>query len=344
MYSNFPLLLIVLILSGSDMLIAQKVPIELGKVNWLRDLKTSQIEAGRLSKPIIILFQEVPGCMTCQRYGEEVLSHPLIVEAIESLFVPLAIYNNKKGKDADVLALYKEPSWNNPVLRIVSAEGEPILPRYTGEYSPEAVASFLVDALKVMGIPVPSHLSLLREELSSHGDWSTATLGMFCFWVGEKVYGGIEGVVDTKAGFMQDREVVRIKYDPNTVSLEKLIETGSRADCADQIFLENDQEKRILGKISIDRIKQVGEFAPDDTPKYYLSRTHFASVPMSPIQRMKANHLIGSGRSPESVLSPFQNQMANYIISKPQMNWSNLIQCTDWKAEYFKLKSKIPAP
>ncbi len=337
---NFFLLVIIWVQSYSQ----TSNPIELGKVNWLRDFQASLIESQKQSKPILILFQEVPGCMTCQRYGDEVLSHPLIVEAIETLFVPLAIFNNKRGRDAKVLQMYQEPSWNNPVLRIVDAEGENILPRYAGEYSPGAVVSFLVDALRLLGTPVPQYLSLLREELSSRDHLSSATIGMFCFWTGEKVFGGIQGIVDTEAGFMQSREVVRVQYDPKQVSLEEIIEKGSSADCADEIFLEKDQQKLLQSKISINRVKQLGEFIPDKTPKYYLSRTHFASVPMSPIQRLKANYLLGSGRSPESVLSPLQNQMANYIATQPQIEWSSLIQCAEWHREYFKLKTKLLTP
>ena len=69
-------------------------PIELGKVDWLRDMDLAQKQAKEDNKPIFLLFQEVPGCSTCQRYGKQVLSHPLIVEAIETCFVPLAIHNN----------------------------------------------------------------------------------------------------------------------------------------------------------------------------------------------------------------------------------------------------------
>ena len=84
----------------------KKNPIELGQVNWLRDFDSAIKQAKNQDKPIFILFQEVPGCATCRNYGQNVLSHPLIVEAIESLFVPLAIYNNKRGKDAEVLRYY----------------------------------------------------------------------------------------------------------------------------------------------------------------------------------------------------------------------------------------------
>ena len=77
-------------------------PEELGAVNWQRNFEQSFAEAERIGKPVFILFQEVPGCSTCRNYGNNVLSHPLIVEAIETLFVPIVVYNNKGGKDAEM--------------------------------------------------------------------------------------------------------------------------------------------------------------------------------------------------------------------------------------------------
>ena len=62
-------------------------PEELGKVNWLRNIEEGIAQSATSKKPVFLLFQEVPGCSTCRNYGQNVLSHPLIVEAIESLFV-----------------------------------------------------------------------------------------------------------------------------------------------------------------------------------------------------------------------------------------------------------------
>ena len=70
-------------------------------------------------KALAVAAKEVPGCSTCRNYEHTVLSHPLMVEAIESLFVPLAIFNNKGGKYKKILGQYGEPSWNNPDVRIV---------------------------------------------------------------------------------------------------------------------------------------------------------------------------------------------------------------------------------
>ena len=38
---------------------------------------------------LLVVFQEIPGCSTCVNYGRDVLSHPLLVEAITAAVGPL---------------------------------------------------------------------------------------------------------------------------------------------------------------------------------------------------------------------------------------------------------------
>ena len=167
--SIFPFLAITPIFLMSAFFIPSKAtepqPKELGKVNWLRNMEKAQAQSVKEQKPILILFQEVPGCATCQRYGNGPLSHPLIVEAIETLFVPLAIYNNKGGDDRKVLDSFGEPSWNNPVVRIVNAEKEDIIPRLGGNYSPLGLVNSMLLALDASNRVSPRYLQLLGEEL-----------------------------------------------------------------------------------------------------------------------------------------------------------------------------------
>src|SRR6187401_3636489 len=103
-------------------LAAQNNPIELGDVQWLRSFDEAQAKSKKEGKPILILFQEIPGCETCKNYGSNVLTQPLIVEAIETEFIPLAIHNNKGGHDAEILRRFNEAAWNNPVVHIVDSE------------------------------------------------------------------------------------------------------------------------------------------------------------------------------------------------------------------------------
>jgi len=79
------------------------------------------------------------------------------MEAAKS-FVPVAIYNNAKGKDAQVLKQFKERSWNNPVVRFVTAEGKDLIPRKGGVYKREALLARMAEALKAAGKPVPPGL------------------------------------------------------------------------------------------------------------------------------------------------------------------------------------------
>ena len=123
-------------------------PIELGKVNWMRDYDKGVEEAEKANKPIFLLFQEVPGCGNCTKYGKDILSHPLIVEAIEDNFVPVAIYNNKGGEDKKVLKHFGEPSWNNPVVRFVNSAGANLSDRVANFRSTALLISAMEKAIK----------------------------------------------------------------------------------------------------------------------------------------------------------------------------------------------------
>ncbi|MBK7871223.1 MAG: thioredoxin family protein [Saprospiraceae bacterium] len=272
-------------------------PEELGKVQWLRNYDQALTLAKQKNKPVFILFQEVPGCATCRNYGHHVLSHPLIAEAIENEFIPLAVYNNKGGDDAKVLKLYNEPSWNNPVVRILDADGEDITSRISGNYSQLGVVKAMNE---VLGEKAPNYLNLLCEELTAEAAGAqTATFSMYCFWTGEGQLGQLDGVVATEPGFMNGREVVQVKFNSNIISFEKLVKTGSQVQCADQVFTNDNQQKtiaeKVLGKNSV---ADINNFRLDNDRKYYLSKTIYRYVPMTPMQATRANSLVGKGKSP----------------------------------------------
>ena len=75
----------------------------------------------------------------CVRYGRSTLSHPLLVEAAEDLFVPVAIFDHRA--DRAVPRRSGEPSWNDPVVRIVDPEGQDLAPRLAGDHRPAALSS-----------------------------------------------------------------------------------------------------------------------------------------------------------------------------------------------------------
>lgn len=140
---------------GSD-LAAQ--PVELGRVKWHTHMDKAVTIARQQQKPVLVLFQEVPGCSTASGYGRNVLSQPLLVESIEQHFVPLLVYNNRQGYHRQLLEAFGEPAWNNPVVRIIDADLAPLAPRLAGDYTPQGLARQMITAMENTQQPVPDAL------------------------------------------------------------------------------------------------------------------------------------------------------------------------------------------
>lgn len=285
-------------------------PVELGAVRWTRDLEAGKAEAAATGKPLLILFQEVPGCGNCTRYGAVTLRHPLIVEAIETFFVPVCIYNNEGGKDAEALRIFGEKAWNNPVVRIAGADCQDLVPRMADFRSSGELVRGMRAALTKTGQSVPHYLELLDEELAARESGTeTATFVMGCFWSGESALGALSGVVETTPGFQNSREVVRVVFDPKKTSraeLESAAKPKGISACA----------------------ANTG-FSADHEPKYYLSQTPWRFVPMTSLQACRANSLVGQGLSPEAVLSPRQIELGRRAHADPGGPWQNAIGAAD---------------
>ncbi len=286
-------------------------PTELGDVHWLRSMEEAQARSKAEKKPIFILFQEIPGCITCRTYGNEVLSHPLIVEAIETYFVPLAVYNNKQGADAEILRRYNEPAWNNPVVRIVDEKGNDLITRLNGNYSPYGLSDMMTDVLVKTNGKAPLYLQLLTDELAARQKGTTiATYTMYCFWAGEALFGAVNGVISTSAGYQEGKEAVKVEYDPGVISKSQLDKMAQQSTC-----------KTISG----------GSFRPDTTPKYYLSNSKYRGIPMTEIQKCRVNSALAEGQNVDVFLSP--SQMA-FLKVVPQHNYVSMSLKDGWAADH----------
>lgn len=263
-------------------------PGELGIVQWYRNYDEALTASKKENKPVLILFQEIPGCATCRNYGKDVLSNPLLADAIANEFIPLAIYNNKGGEDARILKKYKEPSWNNPVVRIVNNQGNDIVGRVSGNYSAKGLYAAMDVALRRELIEIPEYFLLLGEELSAVGSKKKEVYySMYCFWTGEKQLGAQKGVVNTEAGFMSGREVVKVTYNTDQVA-EGDLDTYAKA-----------HKMTPIPKSTSYRWAQNDE-------DYYLNHTDYKYVPLSELQRTKINSAVGNGKNGLEFLSPTQ--------------------------------------
>ncbi|MEO1652966.1 MAG: VPGUxxT family thioredoxin-like (seleno)protein, type 2, partial [Bacteroidota bacterium] len=292
-------------------------------------------------KPLLILFQEVPGCMNCQRFGKQVMSNPLIVDVIENEFVPLCVFNNKKGKDAEVLAYFNEPSWNNPVVRIFDAEGEELTPRMA-KFHPKEIVQGIGEALQSQQKDIPAYFKLLASHTQAqYGQVEEAVFPMYCFWSGELKLGQLEGVVNTVPGFMNGREVVKVTYDGQATTYEKILQAAKERNAVDGAFVEGEKQRasaeEILGRGAT---RGLGQFSLDGEPKYYMSHTAYKYIPMLPTQRIEVNRALYQRRDPQRYLSPSQIALLDQIQQK-KGKWKDYSLSEDLVNDWEEAQVKI---
>ena len=82
---------------------------------------------------------------------------------MESEFIPVLVYNNRPGRDAEILERYGEPAWNYQVIRFLDGSGKDIIPRRDRVWTVEGVARRMVEVLEVRGRGVPLALRGLAE-------------------------------------------------------------------------------------------------------------------------------------------------------------------------------------
>ena len=95
--------------------------------------------------------------------------------------MPVLVYNSTEGDaDAAVRERYGEPSWNYPVMRVLDAGGEDLIPRVADRWDLAGMTFALTRGLEAAGQPVPEYLSLLDAEASARqAGVQTAVFGMW---------------------------------------------------------------------------------------------------------------------------------------------------------------------
>lgn len=245
-------------------------PPELGKVPWERSFDVAVERARTSGKPLLVLFDEVPGCSTVLGFGESVLSDAEVVERITRDFVPVAVFNNVGGADAKVLASFNEPSWNNPVVRVVDAERRPLAPRFDGPYTKQAFLAVLAGA---------------KPQLEK------ATLSAACFWECEAKLGSLEAVRASRVGFLQGEEVVEVEFDPNLASRESFLAAARQLDCGERVYTRSADEQRMTSRVQGVKAIQTSEalrLSEKDT-KYFLKASRREKANLSELERVRLN-------------------------------------------------------
>jgi len=273
-------------------------PIEAGAVNWSRDFEESLVRSRDTGKPLLVLFQEIPGCIGCRTFGSEVLTQPLLVEAIETEFVPVLVYNNRfGGNDEKLMKRFAEPSWNYQVIRFLDSNAEDIIPRKDTVWTLAGVASRMVQTLEKKGKAVPLYLSnlVLEFDTEKHRHLGFA---MACFWTGEYKFGRLDGVVATEAGWYYNREVTLVTYHTEHLNKVDLIHYAEQEQCAQRVYTffgERVQSKRLPVKSFVP--EEYRRAPPADQKKQLERWPELAHVQnLTPLQLARLNGLAPDDR------------------------------------------------
>lgn len=236
----------------------------------------------------------------------------MMVEAIEDLFIPVLIYNNKKSDEAKLKA-FEEPSWNNPVTRFLDADGADIVAREDGVWKREAMAARMVKTLETAEREIPVYL----QSLANAATTEKATFAMHCYWEGEGKLGAIPGVQNTLSAWVGPLEVVELIYDPSQVEYAHLLETAQSFDCASKVYAHSDEQMEIAKRVVGDKAEQApkkSRTAKLSDQKYYLRNTPgVRSLPLTKTQSTKVNAALMKKEDFRELLSPRQLAMLTEI-------------------------------
>lgn len=253
--------------------------------------------------------------------GRNALSHPLVVEAAETLFVCVqhrlrrTVVNN-----AGMRCL--------TVVRCLNQNGVDLVTPIHGDLLCIAkVASAMVEALQAMGLRAPTYLQLLEAEHSGRtceGPSGVmrrtdrqAVFGMESFTRGEVEFAGLEGVLETLAGYHNHDQVVRVTYDSSRLSYCRLVQYALEHDRVNTLYFQSTEERVVgiielkLANSKVNLTKLSGKILPSADPKHALRTTMLRFVPMTALQATRANRLVEMGAFNEAMhlLSPRQGKI-----------------------------------
>jgi hypothetical protein len=239
-----------------------------------------------------------------------------MVEAIESLFVPVLVFNNKPGKDETLLKQFDETAWNNPVVRYLTADLKDVIERRENIWSTDETAYRMTRALATAGHTIPDYLQLIAEK--APGKTETAEFAMHCYWEGEAKLGSIRGVKYTRSGWRDQLEVVRVEFDPDQVDYSQLLSTAQSFDCASKVYVHTKEQLDVASKTVGDQTVNVVNRpemrdAKLSDQKYYLRNSVYGHLPLSSRQAVKINAALYLRQPVEKWLSPQQLKLLEAI-------------------------------
>ena len=236
------------------------------------------------NKPILLVQAEIPGDVDI---GRDILSHPLLVEAAESLFVPVVEINaphcrarTPSGKTCctQVSFLFVSVEENEEKDQQQQQHQQVVIAPQ--QLTSSALVQTMVTALEQAGVTVPRYLSLLlkeqlgyeqhpsstcnRNNVNSSKSSSTTTtttrsrnqtarFGVIDPALAEAELAGLEGILATQVGSLERQKVVEITYDSKVLSYCALVRYALYQNLVNILYHQSNEE-RMVAMIEVKRL------------------------------------------------------------------------------------------
>lgn len=297
-------------------------------------------------KPVLAIETRIPGDSDA---GTTIFSHPLVVEACQSLFISVVHSIGEEEEEEQrrasmgkgAVLVQRAPSGKPCRTKLVFLDprngaflAEPL---YGDKLTLACLAWTMVHVQEQWSSRsmVPKYLSLLCEEEMGKVDMNLGSEkgprqkdyhALFATEDSascEVEFACLDGVFATRAVFIAGRRGVEISYDSTRVAYCSLVRHALKRDMATVVYFKTNDEKR-AAEVEIARIEQSsvglekfeGGTTSDYIPKRALRKTPLRFVPMLDIQATRANRLVHLGRFDEAMhlLSPRQGAILMHAM------------------------------
>ena len=106
----------------------------------------------------------------------------------------------------------------------------------------------------------------------------------------------MDGVIETRSGFLDGGEIVEVTFDPRRLTFSELLQHASDNECDSKVFTRTGKQQAVATKAIGQRsIRSDKPIRVDKDPKYYLGKTALAFLPMTELQANRVNATINGG-------------------------------------------------
>lgn len=141
--------------------------------------------------------------------------------------------------------------------------------------------------------------------------------------------GSLEGVIDTRSAWIGKHEIVEVTYRPGVTPYSELLDAAIGQGCADRVWTTTDAQ----AKEAASRAKLAGKVetfdgktrpAKDSDQLYYLERSKYAYLPLTPLQARRVNGALYLKKDPKRFLSPRQLELLEKVLDRHVASISGL--------------------